>query len=291
MMKSTGSNMASGKGSPDATRGPQQGYCPSVSDFQVFRTLNTSRDFGEFKKNIGRFLERLGFDEYVFARMHTEGNVEPHLITTSLEMRQSYYNAGLYEHSLIDQYIKNNTQPIFQSTIQKDFENISFKTDFTECNREIFTLLRKFNYNDFYFMPSQAFNGNGNAVLSVAHCGLSVLDFRKKVKKVEPTLRQLSEAVDYIGTRKFARHFLSEEESPTIAITPRPLQILTIMAQEDMSLQETADHLGRSVHTLNQQVAAARKAFGVDTTHGAIYQAIREGLIDCEKKPSQKSSS
>lgn len=291
MMKSTGSNMASGKGSPDTTRGSQQGYCPSVSDLQVFRTLNTSRDFGEFTKHIGRILRGLGFEEYAFSRMHTEGKVDPYLLTTSSEMRQAYYEDGLYEHCIITQYARHNRQPIYQSVIEKELKSMSWKTSFSICNEKIFQLFKHFKYNDFYLMPSQALNGNGNVVLSLAGRDVASYDFQQKVEKATPVLRQLSDAIDYVGTRKFASSFLSEEESPTIAITPRPLQILTIMAQEDMSLQETADHLGRSVHTLNQQVAAARKAFGVDTTHGAIYQAIREGLIDCEKKPSQKSSS
>ncbi|RMB08777.1 helix-turn-helix transcriptional regulator [Eilatimonas milleporae] len=272
------------------TSGRQQDIRHNVAEFQIYRSLNSSRDFAEFNKLIGQYLRSFGFDEHAFGRVHTEGKINTPSRTTSTEMREIYYEEGLFEHSLIDQFVRNNSKPIFQSEIENNFNTISFSTDFTKTNVRVFELFKQFGYNDFYIMPGKASNGHGNIVLSVTHRDMERPEFRKKVEQAKHGLHSLLAAIDYVGTKKFPNFFLSEEESPDIIISPRPLEILTLMAQEDMSLQETADHLGRSVHTLNQQVAAARRAFGVDTTIGAVYQAIREGLIVCDKKTSASRS-
>ena len=59
----------------------------------------------------------------------------------------------------------------------------------------------------------------------------------------------------------------------------RPMQILELMGQRDRTLTQTAEALGISLHTANQHIASARKSLFCKTNAGAVYAAVKEGLI------------
>ncbi len=65
------------------------------------------------------------------------------------------------------------------------------------------------------------------------------------------------------------------------AMTPgsRPLQLLELLATQNMTLYEAASHLNISVSTANQHVAAAKRALNARTTTAAVVEAVRRGLI------------
>ena len=59
----------------------------------------------------------------------------------------------------------------------------------------------------------------------------------------------------------------------------RPMQILGLMGQRDQTLARTAEKLGISESTANQHIATARRSFFCKTNAGAVYAAVKEGLI------------
>ena len=59
----------------------------------------------------------------------------------------------------------------------------------------------------------------------------------------------------------------------------RPMQVLERMGQHDRTLVQAAQDLGISLHTANQHIAKARRSFTCQTNAGAIYAAVKEGLI------------
>jgi len=100
------------------------------------------------------------------------------------------------------------------------------------------------------------------------------------VEVCKDPLHILAQAIDYVGTRKFPDFFLCEHECQKIVITPKPLVLLNMLAQEDLTLLQTADKLSISIHTADKHISAVKKALGASTIHGAIYKAIKVGLID-----------
>ena len=101
-------------------------------------------------------------------------------------------------------------------------------------------------------------------------------------------LRALAEVAGEIAMRKFPDFFAGdgeEAESPaksemTEKTRAKALRLLAAVAEDDLSLEEAADKLCISIHTANQHIAAARRVFGAATTHGAIYAAMQQGLIE-----------
>ena len=65
----------------------------------------------------------------------------------------------------------------------------------------------------------------------------------------------------------------------------KPLQLLNLLAKEDVTIYEAADILRISVHTANKYVAKIKSEFGVLTLPAAVLFAATEGLIS---KPADK---
>jgi DNA-binding CsgD family transcriptional regulator len=103
-----------------------------------------------------------------------------------------------------------------------------------------------------------------------------------------PHLRLLAELASDIGERKFPDLIIGDAAPGEIPgstgvgekASARALQLLAVMAEDDLTLTEAADQLCISIHTANQHVAAARRAFGAATTTGAVYAAMQHGLIE-----------
>ena len=72
---------------------------------------------------------------------------------------------------------------------------------------------------------------------------------------------------------------LSQSVSKKAFAKRRPMQLLELMAQRDKTLAQAAQDLGISVNTANQHIATARRSFFCQTNAGAIYAAVKEGLI------------
>ena len=72
-------------------------------------------------------------------------------------------------------------------------------------------------------------------------------------------------------------------ESEPMDLHPRALMLLTIMASRDLELEAAASVLDMSAETARRHIADAKAALGTSTTCGAIYQAMKWGLIDKTK--------
>jgi len=252
----------------------------SVFQIKFYKELSISRSFDEFSTKIKKILEDLGFCEYAFSRTSATGEIPRPIITMPDAMNDIYFRECFYEHDLSLQCAMNDNGPLFHSVIEDYINDVPFVTDAITQNKGIFKLLKSFGYIDFYFIPLGAHNGNGRVLLSVATKQENVAQFRARVENCKETLHQLAQAIDYVGTRKFPDFFLSENESQKIIITPKPLILLNMLAQDDLTLVQSADKLSISIHTADKHISAIKKALGASTIHGAIYKALKAGLID-----------
>lgn len=251
----------------------------SVFQIKFYKALSICRNITEFLEKIEKTLKSLKFEEYAFTRLiHTD--IENPITTMPPALAESYMNEGLYENDLTLQFALSDNGPIYYSQIEDSIENVPYITDTIKQNREIFKLSRSFGYTDFYLVPLGAANGGGRIMLAVATKSDDITLFRDYVESCKKILCLLAEAIDYIGTRKFPEFFLCRNESQKIVITPKPLIVLNTLAQDDLTLVQTADKLCISIHTADKHICAAKKALGASTIHGAIYKAIKVGLID-----------
>ena len=256
-------------------------YSQILLEFELYKRLNAANDIKEFSDIIWNIARELGFSDYTFT--HTEAGIHTGLITLSPKLLSDYKNGGFYENDLVREYTrnpKNVGKPIFNSVIQEYVRQAPFENDTVDQNREMFRLLSNYGYHDTYIILAKSVTGSGNCVLTFETKGQKVSDFKRNVEEKKWLLDILPEIIEYTACRKFSSSFWEKEKGRKIGINPKPLAILAALGKGDLTLNEAADKLDISIHTANQHVAAARRAFCAKTTTGAVYQAAKAGLID-----------
>ena len=253
-----------------------------AAEYSYYIELSSAKDLDDFKQKIDIAVKRLGFSEYAFVRLNGSEDAEQ-LISVTPALVKTYFNNGLYECDLVLQHAcEENIQPFFRSVINEYVFQIPYNCDLTRCMREADKLNRSFGYFDYYNIPAKAKNGNGQVLLSVTNRGLASSALKRKVKECYADLQLLCDAIDFVSTRKFPGELLGSEmlEPRVIEINPRPLQVLDMLANNDLNITQVAEQLNINVVTANRHLQAARKAFGVKTNYAAIRQGVLNKLIE-----------
>ena len=257
-------------------------YDANLFEMRIYQTLSQARDIPELKRMLLDALQRLGFSDYSFIQLNRREEVETHLYTTPDEFPRIYLGEGIYEHDLVLSYAAVNTEPIYQSTIDEFLKKASIKTENFFKNELIQRHVKAAGFLDYYNIPIPATTGQSNALLSITAKNVDPKDFARRAETHKNHLHILCKAVDYVGTLKFPHLFL--DNIPTeIKIFPKPLRLLTLLAKEDVTLQEAADIMGITRSTANAHVAAIKEALSTKTLWGSVFKASQLGLI--EKKP------
>ncbi len=252
------------------------------TEYGYYFELASADDVGDFKRRIENIVKRLGFGDYAFVRLAAVEHSRE-LISITRDLIKSYDDAGLWEYDLALQHSIDHTQPIFRSTINEHvFQSPVEFGEYTRCMRDTYELDKSFGYYDFYNVPIEARNGNGHVVLAVTRRGSSPTELKRRVQQCVSDLQLLCEAIDFVSTRKFPGDLLGreEQESRIIKINPRPLEVLNMLANNDLNITEVAAKMGINKVTANRHLHAARKAFGVRTNYAAIKQGILSKLIE-----------
>jgi len=253
----------------------------SEVEFGYYAQLSEARDIKEFEEKIDKLIRALGFDEFSYFRAAGANEDPQELVTISQDMLKNYYMEEFYKYDLILNYINVNVSPIYQSALHDYVHNAPFEIEMTRLMKAIYALNKSYGYYDYYNCVTKAKNGNGNVMLSVTRRGYTPVQLKDLVSGSESTLQVLCEAIDFVASRKFAETLLgsSDENEANIAINPRPLKVLDVLANNDFNISQVADHLCISTVTANKHLETARRAFGAKTNYYAIKQAVLNGLI------------
>lgn len=249
-------------------------------ELKYLHDLSLARNEKEFYLRVGQILRHMGFYEYSFARLGSKDEIPVPLITMPKSMNEVYFHHGFHLHDLSLQYVMTNTRPIFLSVIEDWVSTSPFSVEIIQQNQEIFKLLADYEYQDFYFVPVRAHNGNGTIMLAVATKDADTKRFRSLVARNKLMLSAVAGAIDLVGTRKFPEVFLGASENRKIVLNPRPLELLSLIGPGDLKLGEAAEKMGISIWTAHRQLVTAKETLDVSTTTGAVYLATKLGLID-----------
>ncbi|MBL4828105.1 MAG: autoinducer binding domain-containing protein [Spongiibacteraceae bacterium] len=252
----------------------------SENTYSVYcEDLSQARDLASFKRRIINIVNKLGFTDFIYRRIESGERYHAALMTLPDELIRVYNEENFYESDLMIAYAKQNTQPIFTSQVYKYICDAPFETSLTEINRGIEKLNSRFSFFEYYSIPMKAYNGNGNVQLAITQKGMGTVEFQSKIIPYQASFRHLCKAIDYVSTTRFATFVMEAEESRQVTITPKPLYILSKLANTDITIAELANELCISPITAHQHIAGARKALGVKTNIGAIKKAIKLNLI------------
>lgn len=237
----------------------------------------------DFMARIHRLINGLGFSDFSCARLNSSSDPDAHLVSTSHIISDYYREESVWCNDFMLQHAACSLEPMFQTDIDRFVLGAPVVTDSILSNLGARRIRMDLGYSDYYGLPIPAANGNGNVLMSITSTGMRPEAFRERVAQVKNSLRVITEAIDYVGTKRFPQFFLSQNEDNSILVNPKPLRLLLEIASGNLSLKDAARKLCISESTANQHIAAAKKALGATTTASAVYKAIQCGLIDCRK--------
>ena len=258
-----------------------------IQGLHYYWDMAGAKDVEELNAKVEKILNELGFSDFTYSRLGAEvvGDGSGQLLYSEGAMPEivnEYQLQQLYTHDYVLKHLNFKSTPIYLSSVEEQISGLSFDNEEFRRNYEVYRLCNYFNLKDVYDIPLNSVDGEGRVVLAVSIKGVSKAVFSQHVEQKKKELYLLAKAVDYIGVRKFPDYFIGATEEPAVVVSPRPLQLLQVMAKENLLLKDAASRLCIGLDTANKHMAAVKRALGASTPASAVYRAIKEGLISCD---------
>ena len=266
---------------PRAPRNPPAYSTREFKSFEAacYKSLYPTTSPAQFRDRLASILEKLGFSAFSLTTL----SPHPRLLLSNLpDGLQSAYERGNYKRvDYAITYANGSRHPMLRSRIEDYMAAAPLQSREMTRNQDLSILYKSHGFYEFYLIPIMA--GRERYLFSITSQDIAP-DFLAKLRKHPEAIQLVAEISVSFGGRKFPEHFRAMGLNKEIKLTVQPLTILSRMAEDDLNIQRIAQTTERNVHTINQHLAAARKALNTRTTHGAIYRAIKEGFLPCPCK-------
>lgn len=104
--------------------------------------------------------------------------------------------------------------------------------------------------------------------------------FRVQIKNNRLALDTINRIIADVGVDRFPTHFTARSNEDESSVGSKPLSLLNVIAQNDVTLSQAAEMLDISVDTANKKIAKIKSDLGVSTLPSAVLYAANKGLID-----------
>lgn len=241
-------------------------------------------DTRDLIQQIDAAVQALGFCDYAFLWPVGTGFETEWLTTLPSDLTKTYFEHQLNMGDPALQYAECSTRPISLSSLFDPIAELGLDIPIVRTVEALYQLYKSFGYYDFFLVPCPSAAGEGNVLLSVAMRRGSALEFKRLVARSDERLIQLCRAVDCVlcerssllpGLQTFNKQSL-------VKITPKALQALDLLANNDFKHHQIAEKMCVVPATVNDHLASARQAIGVNNSHAAIKYAVVNGLIEYE---------
>jgi hypothetical protein len=254
-------------------------YEGSLQELTWYQHFAQATDVEDFARRVRNSIQCLGFSDFSYHRVECQSTADACMITTPRRLSEYYDGEGAWQYDPVLLHCAAKAQPIYRSVVNSYIEQAPFENEAFERILKLRDYTAELGYFDYYHRPLQTTNGNGNAVLSITARNVPVDQFHKNVAEQSANIDLLTRVIDYVGTLKFPQYFMNQNESTEVVISPRPLILLHVLAKHDLTVQQAADQLCISISTTHKHIAALKQSFGVKTIWGALFKAIKAGLI------------
>jgi len=254
-------------------------YESSLQELSWYQYFAQSADVEDFARRVRASIQSLGFSDFSYHRVECQSTADACMITTPRRLSEYYDGEGAWQYDPVLLHCAAKPQPIYRSVVNRYIEQAPFQNEAFSRILKLRDYTADLGYFDYYHRPLETTNGNGNAVLSITTRNIPSHQFQGLVAKQSDNIDLLTRVIDYVGTLKFPQHFMNVDESTEVVISPRPLVLLHVLAKHDLTVQQAADKLCISISTTHKHIAALKQAFGAKTIWGALFKAVKTGLI------------
>lgn len=122
---------------------------------------------------------------------------------------------------------------------------------------------------------------SGCFAVGIFGCEDNVTEFSNFIKHRKMEIDLICELVLNIAVKNFPNKMLDEKTKGNLQ--PKPLQVLELLAKEDLQLNDVASKMCISIDTANKHVARIKEFLDCKTMSGSIYKAIELGILNTDK--------
>ena len=238
--------------------------------------LFAARDINDFNHRIHDIVTRLGFSDYSFIQLLRSDIYQSALCSLPKEMMSQYFSDSLFTHDMSLNKAQDASECFYRSTLEDYIAQAPFNSGLTNRMNKIRELNQSYGFYDYYHIPTK--NKDFPALLSVTRNGIASIEFKYTTREAESSLQILCEAIHTILIKRFLSHCYSAKS--LVSVKPKPLRVLSTLANNDMTIEQVARKLNISVMNANQQLKAVRVSLGVKTNYAAIRLTVTSGLIN-----------
>lgn len=251
-----------------------------IQEHKIPLQLATPDDFQGFFKQVRNMVGDLGFSDFSMTYFnHGDMDCEP-FSTMPPELMRDYQKGGFFQHDCAIQYAsKEGVRPIFKSVIDQWVASSPVESDFVLSNLEELRLSRAYGYEDHYLLPLKSCAENSSLLFTVSRKKTDISAFRSMIERCKDDLVTIAVSADYIGGSKYAELLLGRKQQPTIRIPSRPLKVIDLLVNHDLSIKQAAEVMHISEGTAKRYVAQVKDLLGCKRLNRAIAKALSERLI------------
>lgn len=229
-----------------------------------------------FTHEIGKFLDLMGFTDFSVLHWNLAGhyrrNPPKPLIKNSSDKA---VNRALC--NLLDTAVAQQGGEILQACYEETKSPVDPQE--SAVRRSSYRLTTN-SGNYAYFIRKGSQTSSCQQVLCIFDSSKEPSKFLKNIERHHMALDAMNKVVEDIGIDRFPGLFAVSESEDKINIGSKPLRLLNIIAQDDVTLNQAASILDISVDTANKHIAKIKSELGVSTLPSAVFYAANKGLID-----------
>ncbi len=250
----------------------------SRKSFEVnsYRSLRGARTQQDFADRIAAILAPMGFDAFSFTYL----TAIPAMLFSNLpgDLTTACHEGGFIKDDYATSHGLSSSQPLLRSIIEDYMNAAPIETRDMARNRTLSDLYHAHGFYDFYLIP--VISGEDRFLFTVTSRTEDICALYDALTTHETLLHLLGKIILQTAGDKFQKTIEKAKSPAPIVTATQPRRLLQIIARDDLTLEQTADKLCISISTANKHSAAIRESLRTKTIGGAVYIALRDGIID-----------
>jgi len=250
-----------------------------TDEIKLYKHLAEAKDTKAFLRRVHNLLHRINITEFSHILLRSGEDVQ----NIWIYPKKEHEELALYPRDIMIQHSLRSDKPIYQHQIKDHIDNAPYDTEEFELNRKIHRMVASFRLYDYWNQAFDSRCGEGRAIFSVGTKDAPPKEFAELVQKNEHVLKSIARAIDHVGGGSFDLHSTFDKDDDAHTRLPKihskPLELLSVLANENLTLNDAATRLNITISAANQRMAAVKQALGANTTAAAIILAAKLGLI------------
>ena len=247
---------------------------------EVGQTLGMPKTLRAFRNTVQHIVNNLGFSHFDITHIGGGDGLEVVTSNVPAALLDTYFEQDFSTNDIINDFLCCALTPQYFYNLYQFILRSPAHIEQMERSSMIYELMCNYRFYDSYSCPAHDQKSEKKLVFSVHAEGVKPDQFKKLVSDREAKIIALSRL---IYARLNVSCFLLSDTTENIAkLNKGEIAILEAMGKHSMTQQQAADFAGLAESTVKTYCKHIKEKLGKRTISGAIYEALRLGIIAIE---------